>query len=82
VPYSNVLEVARFKEPDVLVTSLVAAMSVPDAEAYVRQLAADFPSKTLYITGSQAFQLAEPLPSNVTRISDPLQFKSLITPPA
>ncbi|MDD5507412.1 MAG: MerR family transcriptional regulator [Bacteroidales bacterium] len=80
VPYSNVLEVARFKDPDVLVTSLVAAMNVPDAEAYVRQLADDFPSKILYITGNQALQLTDPLPSNVIRINDPIHFKNLITP--
>jgi DNA-binding transcriptional MerR regulator/methylmalonyl-CoA mutase cobalamin-binding subunit len=81
VPYSDVLEVARFKEPDVLVTSLVAAMSLPDAEAYVQQMSADFASKTIYIIGSQAFQLAGPLPPNVIRVSDPVQFKSLITSP-
>ncbi len=80
VPYSDVLEVARFKDPDMLVTSLVAAMSVPDAEAYVRQLADDFPSKILYITGNQALQLTDPLPSNVIRINDPIHFKNLITP--
>lgn len=79
VPYSDLLEVARFKEPDVLVTSLVAAMSLPDAEAYVQQMSSDFASKTIYLTGIQAFQLTLPLPSNVIRISDPVQFKDLIS---
>lgn len=78
VPYEDVVEVARFKEPDALVTSLVAAMNLADANTYVHRLASDFTSKTIYITGSQVTMLTEPLPTNVIRIVDPTHFKSLI----
>ena len=79
VPYEDVVEVARFKEPDALVTSLVAAMSLAEANTYVQRLASDFISKTIYITGSQASHLADPLPINVIIINEPVHFKTLIT---
>ncbi len=81
VPYGDLLEVARLKEPDALVTSLVSAMGLSDADAYICRLASDFHTKTVYITGSQAFQLTDPLPTNVIPIHDPLHFKTLISPP-
>ncbi|MBP6979214.1 MAG: MerR family transcriptional regulator [Bacteroidales bacterium] len=81
VPYNDLLDVARIKEPDALVTSLVTAMNLPEADDYVRRLASDFPSRTIYLTGSQAFQLTPPLPQNVIPVKDPLHFKSLIVHP-
>jgi DNA-binding transcriptional MerR regulator/methylmalonyl-CoA mutase cobalamin-binding subunit len=79
VPYEDVVEIARFKEPNALVTSLVAAMSLAEANTYIQRLASDFISKTIYITGSQASHLADPLPINVIIINDPVHFKTLIT---
>ncbi len=79
VPYDDLLEVALFKEPDALVTSFVAAMNIPDADAYLQRLVTDFKFKTIYITGNQISQLSEPLPPNVIGITDPQLFKTLIT---
>ncbi len=81
VPYSDLLEVARIKVPDAMVTALVAAMSLPEANDYVRRLASDFQSTTIYLTGSQALQLTDPLPTNVILVQNPLHFKSLIPHP-
>lgn len=79
VPYADILEVARFKEPDALVTAFVAAMGIDEVREYIHRLARDFTSKAIYITGGQVNQLVEPLPSNVIRIRDIQHFKTAIS---
>jgi DNA-binding transcriptional MerR regulator/methylmalonyl-CoA mutase cobalamin-binding subunit len=78
VPFNDLLEVARVKEPDALVTSFVAAMGLDEVKEYVHRLVEAFPAKKIYIAGYQIAQLDESSPPQVTKLTNILQFKAIL----
>jgi DNA-binding transcriptional MerR regulator len=75
VPFRDLVEVARFKEPDVLVTAFVAAMGIEEVNAYILRMAESFQEKKIFITGLQIQQLEDQLPANVVKVFNVQQFK-------
>lgn len=75
VPFSDVKEVARLKEPDVIITSATAAFDEYRLDSFIEDLKETFPEQTIYFTGLQARNFKKRLPKNFIRINDILEFK-------
>lgn len=74
VPLNDLKEVVRIRQVDYLVTAFISSFKGNDLDAYVRILSDSFLNQTIYLSGSQALNLADPLPDNIKRVSSPHQF--------
>jgi len=74
VPFDDIVEVAKYKTPDVLVTYFTSSQQDDYIHNYIRKLAESFPSQKIYISGYQVKDLNESLPSNVHKLTSALAF--------
>ncbi len=79
VPFNDLIEVSKAKEPDVLVTSITSPIHDQSTQAYIDHLAATFPKQKIFITGIQMQNNTLRLPSNVKKISNVTEFKEELT---
>lgn len=78
VPHCDLLEVAKFKKPDALITGFTAPISSKELENYLQQLSTDFPDQTIFISGMQSRQSKLSFPNNIRLIESASSFKEAI----
>ncbi|HEX7411967.1 MAG TPA: MerR family transcriptional regulator [Bacteroidales bacterium] len=69
VPFEDLVEVAQMKPPDFLFTSFTSFITEEDLKSYIEKLSAEFPDKTIFISGFQVREYAITMPKNVRQIS-------------
>lgn len=68
IPFKDLLEVAQISQPNVLFTFVKAPASKTDTQAYIYELAENFPEKSIFITGNPYFMEELDYPDNVLLI--------------
>jgi len=79
VPFEDLIEVAEYKVPDVLVTYFTASLPKEDLISYINELAEAFPNSPLYLSGLQIRDLADDLPKNIKKLNSALEFNQELT---
>jgi len=79
VPFDDLIEVSKFKAPDVLVTSITSAMAADTLSAYLKKLSESFSDVDIYFTGYQAQIYKGSLPSNVKVLMNANEFKDQLS---
>ena len=69
VPFEDLVDVAQMKPPDFLFTSFTSFITEEDLKSYIEKLSAEFPDKTIFISGFQVREYAITMPKNVRQIS-------------
>lgn len=78
VPYEDVIEIARKRDADALLTYFISALPQNEIAPYLEKLSKDLPGKTIYITGHQQQHLKD-LPSpNIVSFNNTESFKSIL----
>jgi MerR family transcriptional regulator, light-induced transcriptional regulator len=78
MPYNDVLETSKMVKPDYLFTSLTSSLNIEEVSDYLKQLSESFPFQKIFVTGLQIKDNNIDLPSNVLKVSSPLQFKEVL----
>lgn len=65
VPMEDLAEIDRIRPSDCFLTSFVTAVSDEAIMDYIRKFRDLFPTRTLFLTGSQVTRISEALPKNV-----------------
>ena len=78
VPHNDLKKVVEAHNPDLLVTSFVAAIPCEQLQAYLKTLSKDFPKKIVIASGYQVCNFNLPIPKRVKAVQDVHQFISLI----
>lgn len=68
IPFKDLLQVERISKPDALFTFVKAPASKIDTQAYIYELADNFPAKNIFITGNPYFMDELEYPDNVLLI--------------
>lgn len=78
VPFNDLIEVAKFKEPDYLLTALISPMSSGELKEYLSDLSGSFKKQTIYITGRLCQDYPNTLPPNVKILSGINELKEVL----
>jgi len=78
VPYSDVLETAKMVKADYLFTSITSSISGLKSSEYLNKLSKEFPFQKIFVTGLQIKEGLNNLPSNVHKISSPLDLNEFL----
>lgn len=78
VPMNDVVEVARIKAPDFIITSVTAALEEPVLEHFLNELKSYFPDKPILFSGLQARNYTKTLPDNIVKINDVISLKNYV----
>jgi len=78
VPYSDVLETAKMVKADYLFTSITSSISGLKSSEYLNKLSKEFPFQKIFVTGLQIKEGLNNLPSNVHKISSPLDLSEFL----
>ncbi|GAB5523925.1 MAG: MerR family transcriptional regulator [Roseivirga sp.] len=68
IPFKDLIQVEQISKPDALFTFVKAPASKIDTQAYIYELAENFPDKNIYITGNPYFMEELEYPDNVLLI--------------
>ncbi|MBN1949867.1 MAG: MerR family transcriptional regulator [Bacteroidales bacterium] len=71
VPISDLPEIERIKPSDYFLTSFVTSINSCEIIDYTKQLHALFPTKKIFIIGSQTQQITDSVPENVFPLNTP-----------
>lgn len=74
VPFEDVVETSKMVNPDFLFTSLTSSLNKNEVIKYLNNLAQTFPFQKIFVTGLQIKENFTELPSNVLKVSSPLDF--------
>jgi DNA-binding transcriptional MerR regulator len=74
VPFDDLIEVSKYKMPDVLLTYFTYARPIEELIEYIDKLSSSFPDQQIYITGHQVRELVANLPENVKKLNSVLEF--------
>ncbi len=75
VPFHDLTEIGKIKNPDFLVTSLTNPWPDNELELYFHKLSDAFANATIYTTGKQSREYEAKLPANITQLLDTSDFK-------
>ena len=78
VPMNDLIEVARLRPADYIVTAFVSSINDQDISIYLKNLSERLTNETIYISGSQTTKLTARLPSNVKIVSSPIEFIDIL----
>ena len=78
VPYSDVIETAKMVKADYLFTSITSSITGIKTTDYINKLSKEFPFQTIFITGLQVKEGLSNMPSNVQKISSPLDLSEFL----
>jgi DNA-binding transcriptional MerR regulator len=78
VPYSDVLETAKMVKADYLFTSITSSITGIKSSEYLNKLSKEFPFQKIFVTGLQIKEGLNNLPSNVYKISSPLDLNEYL----
>lgn len=74
VPFVDVVETSKMVNPDFLFTSLTSSLNKKEVIEYLNKLSQTFPFQKIFVTGLQIKENFTELPSNVLKVSSPLDF--------
>ncbi|OFX86399.1 MAG: hypothetical protein A2W99_13490 [Bacteroidetes bacterium GWF2_33_16] len=77
VPYSDVIETAKMVKTDYLFTSITSSITGVKTADYLGKLSKEFPFQKVFITGLQVKDGLHNLPSNIQKVSSPLDLTEL-----
>ena len=72
VPFGDVVETSKMVNPDFLFTSLTSSLNKNEVIKYLNNLSQTFPFQKILVTGLQVKENFIDLPSNVLKVSSPL----------
>jgi len=72
VPFGDVVETSKMVNPDFLFTSLTSSLNKNEVIEYLNNLSQTFPFQKIFVTGLQIKENFTDLPSNVLKVSSPL----------
>lgn len=78
VPYNDVVETGKMIKSDYFFTSITSSLNGTKAVDYLNKLSKEFPFQTIFITGLQVKEGLHNLPSNVRKISSPLDLNEFL----
>ncbi len=78
VPYTDVVETAKMVKADYLFTSITSSITGLKTSEYLNKLSKEFPFQTIFVTGLQVKEGIQNIPSNVQKISSPLDLNEFI----
>ena len=78
VPFNDLVESGKMIEPDFLFSSITTSMSKEDITNYYKKLSEVFPFQKIFITGLQIKENVLDLPSNIVKVSSPVDFSQII----
>lgn len=78
VPYNDVVETGKMIKSDYFFTSITSSLTGNKAIEYLNKLSKEFPFQTIFITGLQVKEGLHNLPSNVQKISSPLDLNEFL----
>jgi len=78
VPFDGLLEVAKVKKVDALLTAFVAAITEEEFKEYLQNLYDNFKETPVYLTGLQSTLFDVKLPDNMALIHDVAEFKKVL----
>ncbi len=74
VPFNDVVETSKMVKPDCLFTSLTSSLNKNEVIDYLNRLSDTFPLQKIYVTGLLVKEGLAKLPSNILKVSSPLEF--------
>ncbi|MDX9697617.1 MAG: hypothetical protein RBT49_17630, partial [Bacteroidales bacterium] len=77
-PYTDVVETAKMVKADYLFTSITSSITGLKTSEYLNKLSKEFPFQTIFVTGLQVKEGIQNIPSNVQKISSPLDLNEFI----
>ncbi len=78
VPFNDLVETVNMVKPDYLFTSLTTSMIKEDISDYFKKLSNTFSNQKIYVTGLQIIEDSIKLPSNISKVSSPLEFNAIL----
>ena len=72
VPFGDVVETSKMVNSDFLFTSLTSSLNKNEVIEYLNNLSQTFPFQKIFVTGLQVKENLIELPSNVLKVSSPL----------
>lgn len=78
VPINDIIETVKMIKPDYLFTSITTSMTKEDVSDYFKKLSQNFPNQKIYVTGLQIKDNTIKLPSNISKVSSPLEFNTIL----
>ncbi len=81
VPFEDVVETSKMVNPDFLFTSLTSSLNKNDVIEYLNNLSQTFPFQKIFVTGLQIKENFTELPSNVLKVSSPLDLVETLKSP-
>ncbi|MBN2213350.1 MAG: MerR family transcriptional regulator [Bacteroidales bacterium] len=78
VPMNDLIEVAKLRPADYIVTAFVSSINGQDIAQYLKNLSERLTNETIYVSGSQTSNLTDKLPSNVKIVSSPVEFIDIL----
>jgi DNA-binding transcriptional MerR regulator len=74
VPMNDLIEVAKLRPADYIVTAFVSSINGQDISQYLKNLSERLADEIIFISGSQTENISDNLPSNVKSVSSPIEF--------
>ena len=74
VPMNDLIEVAKLRPSDYIVTAFVSSINGKDISIYLKNLSERLADEIIYISGNQTETISDKLPSNVKTVSSPIEF--------
>ncbi len=81
VPFEDVVETSKMVNPDFLFTSLTSSLNKKEVIEYLNKLSQTFPFQKIFVTGLQIKENFTELPSNVLKVSSPLDLVETLKNP-
>lgn len=78
VPFNDLVESGKMIEPDFLFSSVTTSMSKESITDYFKKLSEVFPFQKIFITGLQIKENILDLPSNIVKVSSPVDFSQIL----
>ena len=78
VPYTDVIETSKMVNADYLFTSITSSITGTKTSEYLNKLSQEFPFQTIFVTGLQVRSGLNNVPSNVHKISSPLDLNEFL----
>lgn len=78
VPFEDVVETSKMINSDFLFTCLTSSLNKDETIDYINNISQAFPFQKIFVTGMQIKENFTDLPSNVHKVSSPLDFTEIL----
>ena len=78
IPFNDVLETTKMVEADYLFTALTSSLNKEELVGYLNNLSDKFSIQKIFVTGLQVKENIVRFPSNVLKVSSPIDFAEML----